>query len=371
MFNNSEIILLIIIGLFILYIIFGNNGKITDNFKNVQPEFGKKEREIQYEEPLIVPQRYKPNIDEIINDVISWNNSCDSSNSEQNLERPLLNKNFLNIQFHNDYRDVLTGINNIIPERRQRFNMANIPIVYSEPPTCEVSKLINDFIEILNINIETQVQNHRNPNSGWDEAIPDPTIESGWDRQQKLLGLPPSLYDKPAEKSKLKLVGISFLRKYETDDEIRFIVDFVIKKLNVDDQMVLKAYFVQDKRPLVDENNFFVNSSVQMQILIEDIYITGYLSNEGNDSNLEFDNTKELFYDYDNMEYNNVTDPKYIQKVLLEKYKERAVAMDHRNSLLDEEGQDFQRTLPSIYDFSNIKATRTIFDDMNTPKIFY
>ena len=44
--------------------------------------------------------------------------------------------------------------------------------------------------------------------------------------------------------------------------------------------------------------------------------------------------------------------------------------MEHRNALLDEEGQDFHKTLPHIYDYSNIKGTRTIFDDMNEKKIF-
>lgn len=367
MLSDSNIILIIIIGIIFLFIFFDFN--IKETF--IEPDTVQYVSQNQYELINIEePQYHRPNIDEIIEDVITWNNSIDS-NEVTNIEKPMLNKNFMNIQFHNDYRDVLTGINNIVPDKKQIFNIQNIPLVYSEPPVDEVRKLVNDFINVLNINIAETVGDYRGPNSGWDEAIPDPTIPSGWDRQQKALGLPTSLYDPPAHKSHLKLIAISFLQKYETDDEIKYVVDFVIKKLNVDDQMALKVSFVQDKRPLVDENNFFINAQIEMKILIEEVFIIGYLSNEGLDANLEFDNTKELYYDYDNMEYNNMTDPKYIQKVLMEKYREKSIRMQSRNNMLDEEGQDFHRTLPSIYDFSNIKATRTIFDDMNSKKIFY
>jgi len=38
--------------------------------------------------------------------------------------------------------------------------------------------------------------------------------------------------------------------------------------------------------------------------------------------------------------------------------------------MLDEEGQEFHKHLPHVYDFSNIKGTQTIFDDMNYHKEF-
>ena len=39
-------------------------------------------------------------------------------------------------------------------------------------------------------------------------------------------------------------------------------------------------------------------------------------------------------------------------------------------AMLDEEGQNFHKELPHVYDFSNIKGTQTIFDDMNYHKTF-
>jgi len=311
--------------------------------------------------------KHKPMIEdtELLNDVINWDNSSNIVTKE------ILNNNFLNIQFHNDYRDVITAINNLVPEKRQRFNLANIPIVYSEPESVEVKKLIKDFIIILNENLKSEVPILRNPSSGWDEAIPDPRIESGWDKVQKSLGLPNSIYENSAKNDLVKLIGINYVQKYETEDEIKYVIELVIQKINITDQMIIKSSFVQDKRLLNDENNFFVNSKIEMRIIIEDVFIVGYLSNKGPDSKQQYDSDKEKFYDYNTLEHNNMTSPKYIQKILMDKYKQRTEEMDQRNALLDEEGRGFHRTLPHMYDFSNFQGTRTIFNDMNDKKILY
>ena len=46
-------------------------------------------------------------------------------------------------------------------------------------------------------------------------------MESGWEKVQRSLGLPVSLYHKPAENGLLSLISIDNVKKYETDDEIR------------------------------------------------------------------------------------------------------------------------------------------------------
>ncbi len=138
--------------------------------------------------------------------------------------------------------------------------------------------------------------------------------------------------------------------------------------------MIIKVNFVQDKRSLRDENNFMNHKKVQMRVMIEDAYIIGFLSHDGPKGtmqDLDMDMGKELFYNYDKLEQNNLVDPKLVQKVLMEKYDMRAKEMGLRNGMLDEEGQDFHKTLPNLYDYSTITGTRTIFDDMNEKKIFY
>lgn len=320
----------------------------------------------------IVKGKYRDNnislVDQIINDIVSLDGD---GNEGEPVIFNKINSNFLNQKFHNDYRDVITAINNLIPEKKQIFNLANRPLLqYSEPEADEVKNLVSDFVNVLNENIKYDVPSYRNPNSGWDEAISDPTVKSGWDKVQEGLGLPPSLWSNPAQKDNIVLISINYVQKYETEDEIKYSCDIIIQKKNVADQMKLKASFVQDKRPLRDENNFFITANIDMKITIEDVYILGYMSEEGTDARLLFDKDLEKFYDYNQMEYNNLTDPKYIQKILMEKYRHRTEEMQQRNAMLDEEGQLFHKELPHIYDFSNIQGTQTIFDDMNYTKKF-
>lgn len=288
------------------------------------------------------------------NDVYSQRDTVNTSN---------INPNFIYNQFHNDYRDVITGINNIVPQKKQLFNVANTPVKYSEPEPKEVSNLVKDFVKTVNENIKTQVPNQRNPNSGWDEAIPDPNVKSGWDTVQESLGLVPSLWNKPSGKTHIKLIDVSYVQKYETEDEIKYTCDIILQKVGVNDQMVLKVSFVIDKSVLHDENNFFLSKNIEMRVTIEDVHIQGYLSREGTDARLIFDNDVDKFFDYDKMEQNNMTDPRLIQKTLMDKYKQRTLEMEQRNATLDEEGQAFHRELPHMYDFSNIAGTQTIFDD--------
>jgi len=307
--------------------------------------------------------------DDIANDVVSWNNTFNSYDST--LEKTALNPNFLYIKWHNDYRDVMTALNNLTPDKKQLFNLPNQPLYFSEPPVNEVKNMVSDFVSVLNDNIKSDVPSFRNPNSGWDEAITDPTVQSGWNKVQLSLGLAPSLYEDPAVKQPVNLLAVTRVLKYETDDEIKYLIDMIIQKRNVDDQMVLRASFIQDKRPLRDENNFFVTSTIKLKLVIESLSILGYLSKDGNDSRLLSDKDKELYYEVNQMESNNLVDPKDVLKVLNQKYKQRHAEMEQRNALLDEEGQNFHRTLPKIYEFDNIKDTRTIYDDLsNKRKVF-
>lgn len=360
-----NVILLIIIGAVIykIYCIFNKEKTLKTQIKKKNIKYiHDKKRTIKEPFNRIDDQKYA---DDILDDLITWDN--DSFNT---VIAPAINTVLLDQQFHADYRDIMTAIINLIPDRRQRFNLPNEPIVYSEPQTKEVKYLIQDFIRTLNNNIILEVPACRTPNSGWHEVIEDPNTMSGWEKVQLELGLQPSLYKKPAKNALVKLITIRNVQKYETEDEIRYVVEFIVQKDGVTDQMILKGSFVQDKLPLRDENNFHVDRNIEMKIIIEDIFTLGYLSNKGQDMSKNFDNEHKKYYDYNKLEYNNMTDPKYIQRILMEKYRQRTFEMEHRNAMLDEEGQDFHKSLPHIYDYSNIQATQTIFDDFNHSKHF-
>ncbi len=379
--NGINIVLTLII-VYIIYLFANNqnkNGKeplsvVHTNGLVTTRHVGRPIRKEHY----VNSSRYNDDryVDDLIDDVISWDGSNStaslvSSGPRDNiLFKGQLNPNYINNQFHNDYRDIITAVNNLVPDRKQLFNLPNIPLIYSEPEVTEVGPMVSDFIEVVNENLRSEVPSYRNPNSGWDEAIPDPNIKSGWDTVQESLGLPTSLYEDPATKSPIKVVAIRQVQKYETEDEIKFSIDMVIQKMNVDDQMILKCDFVQDKRPLVDENNFYKTSRVEMKVTIENIFIIGYLSHYGPDSKKISEKDEVKYYDYNKLEVNNMTDPKYIQKVLMEKYRQRNEEMEQRTAMLDENGQQYHKSLPHMYDFSNIRGTQTIFDDMNTHRTF-
>lgn len=366
--NNNlciNILLLVIIG-YVLYMIHSSHKNIDGNIENNKNKLTK---ESFYNSPNHNRSGYFDNnitADDIVDDVISWDDSYESAV----ITKSRLNSNFLNIKFHNDYRDVMTALNNLVPDRKQFFNLPNEPLNYSEPEVDEVKNMVKDFVSVLNQNLVTQVPSYRNPNSGWDEAIPDPKIKSGWDKVQESLGLPTSLYEDPASKAHVKLISVRYVQKYETEDEIKYNIDMILQKDNVNDQIIIKASFVQDKRPLHDENYFFKTRNIDMKVTIEQLTIVGYLSNDGDDAIRQFDGDEEKWYDYNKMEYNNMTDPKYIQRILMEKYRQRTEEMEQRNAMLDEEGQQFHKELPHVYDFSNIKGTQTIFDDMNYHREF-
>ncbi len=346
------LILLIIMIVYVVYLIFQQKNKPIEKYT--------------YDDKKYKLTNVDDTFSQVIDDMISLESISNDSLVLQNKTNPI----FINNKFNNDYRDVITALNNLVPRKQQIFNLPNIPLKYTEPQVSEVKGLLKDFIKILNDNINNVVPDYRNKNSGWDEAIPNPNMTSGWDKLQKSLGLLPSLWKSPAGKSSVKLIKINNVQKYETDDEIKYTIAFVIQKDNSSDQMVLSCSFVQDKRPLNDENNFFRSVNVDMRVMIEDTYVLGYLSKYGQNAGMAFDDSVVKYLEYDKMEYQQLGDPKEIQKVLMDKYKLHTQEMEMRNAMLDEEGQAFHKELPNVYDYSTYRDTWTIQDDMNRKKYF-
>lgn len=369
MLSNSTIALIIIISL-LVFVMFYNtqNNVIVGEHFDPNKTIDKK-------------QLLKQNIikKQVIEDVASYfsddmiSNYSLHSNDSLNITKKHVNPNFINVQFHNDYRDVYTALLNIVPDKRQLFNVSNIPLTYSEPELNEVKLLLKDFMAVLNENLKSEVPLYRNPNSGWDEAIIDQPNESGWDKVQKALGLPISLYNKPATNAGVFIVKVNKIQKYETEDEIKYAVEMILQKVNVLDQMVIKGSYVIDKRVLMNEDNFFISKKIDLKVQIEEIFIVGYLSSAGIKNTLlqqDIDVGKQVYADA-NYEHNLMTDPRYVMSVLNERYTKKEMDTQLRNATLDTEARDYHSTLPNSWDFSNITGTRTIEEDINERKIWY
>ncbi|AYV80948.1 MAG: hypothetical protein Harvfovirus11_10 [Harvfovirus sp.] len=226
---------------------------------------------------------------------------------------------FIEMMFHNDYRDTLTAFNDLT-RQKQVFNQSNSPTEYTEmvPNDNEITFLIKQFIRELNKNV---INNSamRNSNSGWDELLPEEKVVSGWEKQQILLGLPKSLYEDPAPKNKIRLLKIDSAEKFATDQETKYVVQLIIQKLNVDDQMIVKISFVQDNLDSVNlDREFFDKHRGDRNVLIEEINVVGYLTS---DDECE----KKDFYNFKSLETGGIIDDHAVVKELTNKYKNKYI----------------------------------------------
>jgi hypothetical protein len=281
-----------------------------------------------------------------------------------------INNYYSNMQFHTDYRDTLAAFNDIAPSQKPVFNEGNYAELHTRPKTNnrEIRDIITNFIKVLNKDIKTNVSAYLTANSGWDEPLMQKQPESGWDKFRKALELPSSLFGNPASKSPVKLIQIDQVDKYKTDFEIKYVINIIIQKLNVEDQMIVKISFVRDLRDKKNPHN----------MIIEEIFIVGFLTNEQqnmetDDNNLAGPNRK-AFYDFKGLETSNMTDiidNKTIVKELNKKYDHLNQANKNFISHLDQESRKFQEELPPMSDLDAFKCTRTVYDDLGGKPIIY
>jgi hypothetical protein len=336
--NNIFLILLVLI--LIMYYL---NKKNNDNFH----------------EDIRAKQKSKRNID-YLDDLLKFadNSSHSSSNGKFNLD-------FVEAQFHNDYRDTITGFNNIAPSQKQVFNMANVPVNFSNPNPLEVKKLISDFIKELNNNIMNEVPDYRTANSGWDELLQDKKCESGWEKSMKSLGLPKSIYPDPAKKSKVKIIKLDHVEKYETEDEIKYACFLFLKKSNVEDILVIKVSFVLDKRIINEERMFFEERNTETRVILEEIYILGYMTEKGVGRS---NHPRDKFYNFYDLEKDGILDDKEILRQLNKKLAERHRETQRFDNNLDDQFRELKTQTPHLSNFNSYQTTQTIYDDLLKPR---
>lgn len=266
--------------------------------------------------------------------------------------------NFIEAMFHQDYMDVITSFNNISPNQRQIFNVNNIPCqVTQDTDISEVGSIVGQFIETLNHDIAKNAPLFHTPSSGWDEMMPEHSVESGWDKVQKQLGLPSSLYNRPKLNTHVKLVQFSNITKYETEGEIKYKCKIVMVKRNVQDKLVIQAEFVLPKGLVNNASN----------IIIETIHVLGYLTEQGLGTDRL--NTDDMYY-FDSLERNNMVTGKTVAREMMKKYELRKKVMQERIDGMDFDTQEKYYESPSPTEYDTYKLTQTIFDDMGSNKQF-
>lgn len=262
-----------------------------------------------------------------------------------------INPNFIEAMFHKDYMDVLTSFGNLSPNR-QIFNINNVPckVTYNDDIQI-ISDIIYDLITSINDDIAKNVPLTHTVSSGWDEQLPENMSESGWEKVQKQLGLPPSLYNKPVMNTRVSLVRFSNAIKYETDSEVKYKCNVVVRKNKVRDKLVFCAEVVIPKGLFGGSQN----------VVIETLTMLGYLTEQG----LGTDRlpTDDLYY-FDCLEENNMITGKTVVNELMSKYNIKRKLMQERIDGMDVDVQDIHNNVPSPAEYDTYKVTQTIFDDI-------
>jgi hypothetical protein len=351
--NTLDILLIFIIGFIFLQIfIKSKSNKIIDTFDSSCPE--------DKDDDYYLNTLFKYSLDDM---------------------DKYINPIFVEGQFHTDYRDTITAFNNIAPSQKQIFNQANIPIQFTNPPVEEVKSMVKDFMKELNKNIMEVVPDFRNAHSGWDEVIPEMKVQSGWEKQMKALGLPSSLYPEPGKREKAKLIAIDHVEKYETDDEIKYVCYLFLQKKSIKDQMAVKVSFVMNKRETNLDRKFFEKQELDTQnVIIEEIFILGFLQREGLDKT---NKRPDDFYNFKGLENQEILDQKTIIKELIKKYRERSRDVNDFNSAingfnaslanfngpLDPETKQFRDEVPHLRNSKSYQVTQTIYDDLEKGRL--
>lgn len=191
-----------------------------------------------------------------------------------------VNEEFIENQWHTDYRDTQNAFDMVVPNKKQLFNLCALPIdQVSEVPEKDTRYLVSKFIKEINKTVKNKVSDELATTS-WIDNMPQKKIESGWEKQQRALGLPTSIFKEPAKKAPIKLVKIDHAEKYETEKEIRYSLFLIIQKKHVKDQLVIKVNFVVDKNDVNMDRDFFSSDkgSFATTVMIEEISIIGFLT---------------------------------------------------------------------------------------------
>jgi hypothetical protein len=213
-----------------------------------------------------------------------------------------INPYFEEMKFHTDYRDTLNAFNLLVPNQKQLFNRSDLPLTNTcSPPVGEIRSLIVNFIKETNKIIKNYVSDELNMQNGWQDNTVQKKFKDSFNHEMNELGLPQSLYKEPKSKAPIKLIKLDHAEKYETENEIKYIVFLIIQKKNVQDQMVIKVSFVIDREDLNLDREFFdkKKTSYSTSVKIEEVSIIGFLSNHSFGKK----SARDKFYDF-----NKITD---------------------------------------------------------------
>jgi len=246
-----------------------------------------------------------------LNEMSKFDNDVDIINKMRNKKKynnilpcKKLNKFFVQTQFNDSYRDVLTAFNDICPDQKIIFNLQSLPVtttnynINKKTPPFIFIKLITQFINKLNQSIHklpesAEIVNDYNNYLPLTSQMQKYVEDKGINKFYKEIGVDYNLYADTPPNSPVELIKIISVRREYTDAETKYIVTFVLKKIlkSVSDQIQITVNFVTKNNPMEgynlltgDPNSQNINTS--QQVVIEFIFIDGFYTN---DFNVDYD----------------------------------------------------------------------------------
>jgi hypothetical protein len=136
---------------------------------------------------------------------------------------------------------------------------------------------------------------------------------------------------------------------------------------NVKDILIIRVSFVLDKR-LMDENKILLNNKiVEMNIVLEEIFIVGFMTERG----VGRDNLlRDTFYNFNDLQKDGITDDAKIISQLNQKLKDRQRETNRFNNNMGDEFRALKLNAPTLENYDSYKATQTIYDDYLRPRTY-
>jgi hypothetical protein len=308
----------------------------------------------------------------VIANSINKKRKKDKHKTKKTHEMMEINADFIEMQYHIDYNDTITGINNLTPQK-ELFNYGFLPVNEVKPNPDNINELVKLFMDKLNREVKYNVQEYLHVNSGWNDMGKRRREKSGFETQMEELGLPGSLYNEAATKAPLRLIKIDKAEQFNTTDQIRFVAYIIAQKVNVKDQIVLKVQFFMEREDLsknrddrekffskdINDNDIDLKIDPDQVVIIEQVFILGYLTNE-----TKLKTKMDKFHEYNDVRRMDGTiDQEKVIKMMLKKHKERENELNSFMCTLDEDTKEIH-DVPNVDYYSVYKNTRTIMDDL-------
>jgi hypothetical protein len=334
-----------------------SNNVLNKKGRLVQDISTNKPHKINNDIDIITALRKKSQKTQKLNSILKNNNQDNKPKKNVKFDKPKkLNKFFMETQFNDAYRDIMTAFYSISPDQKIIFNLQSLPVttvmydLRKELPPA-VKKLIDNFIIKLNGAIKTlpesvDILNTYNNYLPMTANLKKYVQDKGINKFYKDIGVDYNLYADTPPNAPVELIRILGARREFTEAETKYILTFVIKKVlkSVTDQMKITVHFVLKNDPLEADNMFSktITPKLTQQVAIEFIFTDGYYTNDYNKDydcygsgektkNVGNNDGDDNFYSFDALGKDTMISDNEVITELNKKYRTLEVEMSNFN----------------------------------------